>query len=240
MNHKILLATFLIFSLNPLIAQAQDCIRGNPKQSTYQLRDNYRRCEGIKPVDVSGSFSLISLSTGRLNDNSNPLTLDVPNIGIPEQQLKVTVQSLQKNYQLIPLEFKPINPRFHFEWSNDVLKKAEIPFDSLNYLTAFLSGSEPVYVPVILGQTSGNYDIVLYSNRYVKITLFQILQKGQVIYNHADLDSYSPGKIFLTWDGSARAGRYQLLIKAKLIPPNGSPQDASINITFEHNPNWLQ
>ncbi|MGK7924547.1 MAG: hypothetical protein AB4290_04710 [Spirulina sp.] len=239
MNYKILLATFLIFSCSPPIAQAQDCTRGNPQRPTYQLRDNYLRCEGIRPINVSGSFSLLSFSTGRLN-NSRLSSLDIPNIGIPEQQLKVKIKSLHENYQLVPLDFQPRHPLFHFEWSNDVLERAGISLDSLSFLASFRSGFGRIYVPVILGQPLGKYDIVFYSNRHVEITRFQILQNDRVIYNHSDSDLHSPGKIFLTWDGSAPSGRYQLLVNARLIPSRGSPQPVFLNITFEHDPKWLK
>ena len=244
MKKQFLLINLVILiasSLFPQTAQAQSCPQGNPQSTAYMQRENDKRCEGISPIDVSGSFSLISLSIGRISNLSNPLKLEVPS----SKQPKVRVRSFTQNYQLDPIALNQNGSRHQFQWDNFVLRNANIPADSLR-ATAYVSAGQIVYVPVIFSPAAGKYDIVLNSNRRASITEFKIVQKGKVIYKTSRTDFQPPGQIPFTWNGRnndgklAPAGWYELRVTAKLEQDDSPPKPASVNITFSHNPQWLQ
>ena len=96
--------SLILVSFFPI--QAQNCGTGNTRSSNYIQRDNDKRCEGIAPIDIAGSFSLISLSIGRIPGISDYLKLEVPSRN--NRAPKVIVRSLPKNYQLDPLGCIPL------------------------------------------------------------------------------------------------------------------------------------
>ncbi len=106
--------SLILVSLFPPI-QAQNCGTGNTRSSNYIQRDNYKRCEGIAPIDIAGSFSLISLSIGRIREMTDSLKLEVPSRN--NRAPKVIVRSVPKNYQLDPLTLRPQGSRYQFKWS---------------------------------------------------------------------------------------------------------------------------
>ncbi len=235
------LAILIAGSLFNQPAQAKSCPQGNTQSTAYIQRESDKRCEGISPLDVSGSFSLISFTTGRISSLSNPLKLEVPSSNPP----KVRVQSFAKNYQLDPIALRPNGSRHQFYWDNFVLRNANIPAHSLR-ATAYVSAGQRVYVPVIFSPAAGKYDIVLSSDRRASITEFKIVQKGKVIYSTSRTDFQPKGQIPFTWNGRgndgklAPAGWYELRVNAKLEQDDSPPKPASVNITFSHNPQWLQ
>lgn len=234
MNYKILLTCLLIFSFSPLTAEACPT-EGNPESLAYMRRDN-NRCEGIKPVDAGGNFNLISFVTRRISSFTDNLSLLVPRIS--NTTPNISVRSLGKNYQLDNISLVSGQTNFTFNWSTRILKAANIPANSLRALASV--GSPVIYVPVILGQPSGQYEIVFYSSQTAKFTTFEITRNSQVIYRNPR-NTPQRGEVVFNWDGrNAPAGRYQLRVVAELEQYGRPPEPVNRQITFEHNPNWLR
>ena len=232
--------SLILVSFFPI--QAQNCGTGNTRSSNYIQRDNDKRCEGIAPIDIAGSFSLISLSIGRIREMTDSLKLEVPSRN--NRAPKVIVRSLPKNYQLDPLTLRPQGSRYQFKWSNYVIDREDIALESLR-ATASISDGKLIYLPVIFNQAT-TYDIVLFANVRSQIKELQILQNNEVIYETSRPNWQPKGEIFFTWDGRtsdgklAKAGLYELRVKALLEQDDAPPRNAPINITFEHNPQWLK
>ena len=232
--------SLILVSFFPI--QAQNCGTGNTRSSNYIQRDNDKRCEGIAPIEIAGSFSLISLSIGRIREMTDSLKLEVPSRN--NRAPKVIVRSLPKNYQLDPLTLRPQGSRYQFKWSNYVIDREDIALESLR-ATASISDGKLIYLPVIFNQAT-TYDIVLFSNVRSQIKELQILQNNEVIYETSRPNWQPKGEIFFTWDGRtsdgklAKAGLYELRVKALLEQDDAPPRNAPINITFEHNPQWLK
>ncbi len=232
--------SLILVSFFPI--QAQNCGTGNTRSSNYIQRDNDKRCEGIAPIDIAGSFSLISLSIGRIREMTDPLKLEVPSRN--NRAPKVIVRSLPKNYQLDPLTLRPQGSRYQFKWSNYVIDREDIALESLR-ATASISDGKLIYLPVIFNPAK-TYDIVLFANARSQIKELQILQNNEVIYETSRPNWQPKGEIFFTWDGRtsdgklAKAGLYELRVKALLEQDDAPPRNAPINITFEHNPQWLK
>lgn len=232
--------SLILVSFFPI--QAQNCGTGNTRSSNYIQRDNDKRCEGIAPIDIAGSFSLISLSIGRIREMTDSLKLEVPSRN--NRAPKVIVRSVPKNYQLDPLTLRPQGSRYQFKWSNYVIDSEDIALESLR-ATASISDGKLIYLPVIFNQAT-TYDIVLFANVRSQIKELQILQNNEVIYETSRPNWQPKGEIFFTWDGRtsdgklAKAGLYELRVKALLEQDDAPPRNAPINITFEHNPQWLK
>lgn len=232
--------SLILVSFFPI--QAQNCGTGNTRSSNYIQRDNDKRCEGIAPIDIAGSFSLISLSIGRIREMTDPLKLEVPSRN--NRAPKVIVRSVPKNYQLAPFTLRPQGSRYQFKWSNYVIDREDIALESLR-ATASISDGKLIYLPVIFNQAK-TYDIVFFSNARSQIKELQILQNNEVIYETSRPNWQPKGEIFFTWDGRtsdgklAKAGLYELRVKALLEQDDAPPRNAPINITFEHNPQWLK
>ena len=233
--------SLILVSLFPPI-QAQNCGTGNTRSSNYIQRDNDKRCEGIVPIDIAENFSLISLSIGQIREMTDSLKLEVPSRN--NQEPKVIVRSLPKNYQLAPLTLRPEGSRYQFKWSNYVIDREDIALESLR-ATASISEGRLIYLPVIFNQAT-TYDIVFFANARSQIKELQILQNNEVIYETSRPNWQPKGEIFFTWDGRtsdgklAKAGLYELRVKALLEQDDAPPRNAPINITFEHNPQWLK
>lgn len=232
--------SLILVSFFPI--QAQNCGTGNTRSSNYIQRDNDKRCEGIAPIDIAGSFSLISLSIGRIREMTDSLKLEVPSRN--NRAPKVIVRSVPKNYQLDPLTLRPQGSRYQFKWSNYVIDREDIALESLR-ATASISDGKLIYLPVIFNQAK-TYDIVFFSDVRSQIKELQILQNNEVIYETSRPNWQPKGEIFFTWDGRtsdgklAKAGLYELRVKALLEQDDAPPRNAPINITFEHNPQWLK
>ena len=96
-----------------------------------------------------------------------------------------------------------------------------------------------MYVPVILGQISGQYEFVFYSPSPVKFPVFRILQNGKELYSIPRKIPQTNEMIF-TWDSrNAPAGRYELQIEAEIEPRGKPTEKINRKFVFEHNPKWL-
>jgi hypothetical protein len=241
MNYKIILASLLIVSVSHLPAAAS-CPEGNPKSTDYIQRKPPNRCEGIKKEQIGGnSLNLISIATRNLTSFAKTLTVQIPRISGGENP-KVIVQSLGDNYhyQMDDLLLSNTASLFSFSWDTYVLRQAKIPANSLRARAFYNLGSQAVYVPVILGQTSGKYEFVFYSQDRVKFTTFEIISKGKPAIYSTSRPNPKNGETIFSWDGNAPAGRYELHYVA-FIDRRDQPSDRiERRIIFEHNPNWLK
>ncbi|HAC65443.1 MAG TPA: hypothetical protein DCF68_18410 [Cyanothece sp. UBA12306] len=247
MKKQLLFINLLILSLGLLLipnTQAQQCPKTGNRPTDYIQREGDKRCEGIvKRLDQGGDFSLVSLTIGRMKTLTEPLKLEVPNINNKKPEIKI--YSLQQKYQLIPLRLRTRGYNYKFQWSNAVIKTEKIPLENLN-AKAFITAPQIVYLPVIFNSSANEYNIVLNADRRVSITEFKIQQKNNVIYQTSRSQFQPKGQIFFSWNGRkkdgkiAPAGSYQLRVKAKLEQDDAPPENASVNITFKHNPQWLK
>jgi len=236
MNAKLLFASVIALTLSQMPALA--CPEGNLRSTAYIRREN-NRCEGIKPQPVSGnSLRLISLATRNIPSYQAEISMKIPGInggGKPE----VKVQSLEKNYQLDNPSLNENSGFYTLLWDSYVLKREDVPSNSLRALASVNFGSQVVYVPVILEQSSGQYEFVFYSPSRVKFPIFRILRNGKEVYSNPRKIAQTNEMIF-TWDGrNAPAGRYELQIEAEIEPRGKPTEKINRKIVFEHNPNWL-
>jgi flagellar basal-body rod modification protein FlgD len=241
MNYKIILASLLILNVSHLPAAAY-CPEGNPRTTNYIHRKTPNRCEGIKPEPISGnSLTLISIVTQNLVNYGKTLTLQIPQIRDGKNP-QVVVQSFGDNYryQLNDLSLSNNDSRFSFSWDTYVLREAKIPVNKLRAVASYSLGSQPVYVPVILGQTSGKYEFVFYSEDRVRFTTFEILPQGEKAIYSTSRSNPKKGETIFTWDGNAPAGRYELRYVAFIERRNEPSDRIEREIVFEHNPNWLK
>ncbi|MGF2035288.1 MAG: hypothetical protein RMZ43_008240 [Nostoc sp. CmiVER01] len=242
MNYKIILASLLILSISHLPAAAS-CPEGNPKSTDYIRRKPPNRCEGVKEEQLSGnSLSLISIATRNLANFGKTLTVQIPRISGGKNP-QVIVKSLGDNYhyQMDDLLLSNNGSRFSFSWDTYVLRQARIPANSLRAVASYSLGSQPVYVPVILGQTSGKYEFVFYSQDRVRFTNFEILSKGQPAIYSTSRPNPKKGETIFTWDGrNAPSGRYELHYVANIDRRDEPSDRIERRIVFEHNPNWLK
>jgi flagellar basal-body rod modification protein FlgD len=171
------------------------------------------------------------------------MKLQVPNRN--NQEPTVRLRSFPKNYQLDPLALRKQGSRYQFQWDNNVVKNAKIQPESLR-ATAYINAGKLVYLPVLLSPNSGQYDIILNSDRRAKIINFKILKNKQIIYSTNRKTWQPKGQIFFSWNGKTTQGKpapqglYQLQIKAQLEQDDAPPEPAEINITFAHDPQWLK
>ncbi|QKQ75353.1 hypothetical protein [Nostoc sp. TCL240-02] len=240
MNYKIILASLLILSVSHLPAAA--CPEGNPKSTDYIQRKPPNRCEGIKEEQLSGnSLNLISIATRNLTSFGKTLTVQIPRISGGKNP-QVIVKSLGDNYhyQMDDLFLSNNGSRFSFSWDTYVLRQKNIPANSLRAVASYNLGSQPVYVPVIVGQSSGKYEFVFYSQDRVRFTTFEILSKDKPAIYSTSRPNPKKGETIFTWDGNAPSGRYELHYVANIERRNEPSDRIERRIVFEHNPNWLR
>ncbi|MEH2405295.1 hypothetical protein [Nostoc sp.] len=231
MKYQLLLTSIFLFSLSTLPAQAA-CNGGNPQSTAYIRRDN-NRCEGIQPREVVSGINLISLVTRGINKYPNLLTLLIPRLG--NSTPEVTVESLNKNYLLDNLSLIQSQSRFTFPLKPDVLNKAAILPNTLRALAEVNS----VYLPVTIGQPSGQYEFVFYTSSRAKFSTFEILRNSKVVYS-SPRNNAQHGEVIFTWNGrKATAGRYEVHVVAQQERIGRPPEKFDRRFKFEHNPNWL-
>lgn len=227
--------------LLPAVAQTPPCNPGKPANNdAYMLRTNQKRCEGITTAGIArGDFGLRSFTVGQFQPNRK-LTLTVPKVAnLPEP--KILIQSSDRFYQLDPLELKPIGNQWQFQWSNDVLRSANIAFGSLRSLAQ----ADNAMLPVLLSQSSV-YDIRIYTGgRSKTITLSILKPNGTELYRK--ILANQPGEeVAFSWNGkdknnkSVRSGQYTLKVDAQIEQSNAPPEPRSRTRQFFHDPAWLK
>jgi len=227
----------------PITSPVPLCPKGEATDTKYIYRENPDRCEGIKlRATISSGFRLISLvtgNTGSIPPTDKKLTLRIHR-GADSSKPNVRLLSMEKQYQLDNLSLSDNASFFTFSWPSYILNKESIPLKSLRALASVNLGSQFVYVPVILGQPSGQYEIVMYSSQLVKITTFEISRNNQIVFR-SPRNTPQRGEVVFNWDGrNAPAGRYQLRLVAELEQYGRPPETVNRQIIFEHNPNWLK
>lgn len=235
-------ASLFILSFSHLPAAAS-CPTGNSRSTDYIRRNPPNRCEGIKRELLSGnSLSLISIATRNLTRFDKTLTLQVPRI-TGGNNPQVTVKSLGDtyHYQLDDLLLSNNGANFRFSWDTYVLREAKIPANKLRAVATYSLGSQNVYVPVVLGQASGNYEFVFYSQDRVRFTSVKIISPDKKTIHNQSRPNADSGEIIFTWDGrNAPPGRYELHYVANIERRNKPSDRIERRIVFEHNPNWLK
>jgi flagellar basal-body rod modification protein FlgD len=176
MKIKTIAAILIIWNLSFLNAQA--CSPGNPNLVKYIRRDN-NRCEGIKErTDISGSLRLVSLTTSNIKNLNDSLTLEIPRL-TNNLEPEVVVRAINYRYQLDKLTLISQSNAYNFSWSTYVLKKANIPINSLR-ATAII-GPQSVYIPVVIGQPTNHYELVFFTNRPARFLNLEIRHNGKAL-----------------------------------------------------------
>ena len=123
--------------------------------------------------------------------------------------------------------------------SSYILKKAQIKLKQLRAL-ASVHESQTIFVPVTFDRPSNKYEFVLFAPRPTRIPVIEISLNGRVVHRESR-NSSEQGEIIFTWDGrNEPAGRYKLYFVGEVEQFNGPPEKVPVEITFEHNPDWLQ
>jgi flagellar basal-body rod modification protein FlgD len=218
---------------------AQNCPSGDPTSINYIRRDN-NRCEGIKRQTVSGSLSLISFTSRNIGDYGDTLTLEIPRLpDLSNQPPRVRVQAMRDRYLLNDIEVQPHSDRYQFSWSTYVLRNADISPSALRAIASLTHHSQPVYVPVILGQASGQYEFVFFTASHAKFPKLAIVRNGRTLHSQS-IRTRRSGEVRFTWNpGNAPAGRYELHVVAEIEPFGSPPEKVTRRIAFQHNPDWL-
>lgn len=239
MSHKrfltsLYLPAVAILALNPNPAAACPEHASNPL--VYQLRSNPSRCEGINRQAISAGFNLVSLSTSALRNYSQTLTLQVPQMG---GQPEIILRSYNRLYQLDQFTPQLSNNQYQFNLNTEIITKVDVPAASLRAI-ATLPGSQPVYIPVIIGTPSQSYQFVLYSPARTTINTFEIRRNNQVIHSDSRPNPRQ-GEIRFTWDGRNQPkGLYQLRVVAELRQRGTRPETVTRVYSFHHDPAWFQ
>lgn len=231
MKYQLLFTSLFTFSLSTLPVQA--CPSGNPQTTKYIRREN-NRCEGIEPRNIVSGINLISIATRGIISYPNLLTLQIPSLGNSTPEVKV--QSLSKNYLLDNLSLKSSEGRFTFPLKPNVLNQAAVPPNTLRALASV----NAVYLPVTIGQPSGQYEFVFYTSRRAKFSTFEILDNGKLIHSNPRKNAQI-GEVVFTWNaGKVPAGRYQIHVIAEQERIGRPAEKFERRYYFEHNPSWLK
>lgn len=239
MLRKILVLSFLIF--NSASIEAYELCNDGDLSSTDYIRRDDNRCEGIKDNSpISGRIlELISFTTRKIDRLEDNLKLEVPRIN--NNKPGVFVQTTEDNYLLDGFSLSSDQSSYFFTWSSYVLKEAKISLNKLRSLSAFKDDyNRIVHLPVILGQPSGKYEFVIFAPFPTRISTFEISLNGQVVHSDSRTTRQREEIIF-TWDGrNEPAGRYKLYFVGEVEQFNAPSEEIPVEITFEHNPNWLK
>ncbi len=233
MKIRTLLVSLLLFSLFPTVTNA--CQSGNPRSIAYLRRDN-NRCEGILERNISTSIlpDLISFATSNLVEYPNNLSIQVP--GNSNLEPKISIQSFFKRYRLDRLKTKYIQPNFTFDLNTKQVlqhRSVQVPFKSLRSLAFIIEDSEPIYFPVILGESSGEYEFVINSLQRTAFPVLEIRYQGETLFEFEERNNPQQGHIRMTWNyKNAPAGRYELYLE--------NSEGESRTFPFEHDPNWFK
>lgn len=240
MKHQIFftsLVVFLIVGILPL----QACSTTDPESIYYKQREDNRQEGILRRTPISGSFDMVSLATRSISSLDDNLTIKIPKITNDHstEELQVTVREIYKRYLLDHLQFNDNSQSFYdFTWSTCVLKDANVSIDKLRAIATL--GSQQVYIPVIVGQPSNQYEFVFYSPGNIRFTSVIIKRNGQEIYT-TSRPKNQRGEIIFTWYGLRETeGQYEFSYVAELEQTGRPPLRIQRDIIFEHNPNWFK
>lgn len=249
---QVLLTSLLILTLGTISAEAA-CPPGNPRSNRYLRRDG-NRCEGIvrqlPGESNTGPLRIISFTI--VNQNANNRLDNIPTLPIrinylnPISTPEITIQDLQTKYLLDELDFSPNS--VSFDLPTDVLKRIPVNPDNLRSLANYFDeGSSPIWIPIILGNSSGNeYKFVLFTQYRASFPQLEIqAPNGRIVYQNPRPHFSPSGEVFFTWDGHDEngnqepAGRYILHVSA-VQEQEEAEENITISIPFEHDPQWLK
>jgi hypothetical protein len=209
----------------------------------YIHRDDNRH-EGITPTPISGSLSLVSLTTRGIDNLSDTLTVRIPYSGNPAPRL--TVLELNTRYRMEPDRDRLFleSGFYTFRLPTNILHNLRIP--ATNLLAIAKTTSSPViYLPVMLGQPGSNYELVFHSQRPTKFRLLEIRRNGQVFYRESR-NSFERNVIRFTWngrnmqdDGRMPTGRYELYYEVEIAQVNSS-ELFSRSVFIQHNQDFVR
>ena len=232
MKIRILFISLLLLSLFPTITNAA-CKKGNSRSVAYIFRDN-NRCEGLLDRDINYSRlpDLISFATSNLKEYPNTLKIQIP--GNSNQQPEISIQSFLKRYRLDELETEYLQSNFIFDLNTKTVlqhRSVQVPLSSLRSLAFIVEDNEPVYFPVILGESSGEYEFVINSLQRTAFPVLEIRYQGKTVFSDPH-NNPQQGHIRTRWKyDNAPAGRYELYLE--------NSEGKSRTFPFEHNPNWF-
>ena len=231
MKIRTLFISLLLFSLFPRVANA--CEKGKPWSVAYLLRDN-NRCEGIVERNVSASArpDLISFATSNLQEYPDNILIKVP--GDSNQEPRISIQSFLKRYRLDELKTEYLQPNYTFDLNTKKVlqhRSVQVPFSSLRSLAFIIEDSEPIYFPVILEESSDEYEFVIQSLNSTAFPVLEIRYQGEPVFSDPR-NNPQQGHIRLIWNHQNQpAGRYELYVE--------NSEGISRTFPFEHDPSWF-
>ncbi|MEM7556118.1 MAG: hypothetical protein AAF378_18860 [Cyanobacteria bacterium P01_A01_bin.84] len=233
MKIRIFLVGFLLFSLFSSVVNANSCQKGNPFSVAYILRDD-NRCEGILDRNISGDSlpDLISFATSKLTEYPDNLSIQVP--GDNNQEPIISIQSFLKRYRLDELKTEYLQSNYTFDLNTKKVlqhRSVQVPIESLRSLAFVVEDSEPVYYPVILEESSNQYEFVIQSLTSTTFPVLEIRYQGEAVFSDPRNNPRS-GHISLIWNHQNQpAGRYELYLE--------NSEGVSRTFPFEHDPSWF-
>lgn len=232
---RVLLSGLLLWGL--FMAPAGACPTRSSNPNDYIRRDN-NRCEGILSRSVvSGSIELISLTSSRGSMPRDALTITIP--ASTNRSPVVLIRALEERYQLDQMDLSRSQNSYTFSLPTRVLSAVGVQLDELRATAT--SGSQVVYIPVILNQSTNQYRFVFASSNSVRFTRAEIRQGNRVFASWGRQLPRRGEKAF-DWNNptDAPAGRYRFSYTAEIEQRNRPPETISRTITFEHDPAWLR
>ena len=230
MEIRILLVSLLLLSFFPTVANA--CQSGNPFSTAYIRRND--RCEGLLNLNTNNSIlpDLMSFATSSLTEYPDNLKIQVP--GKISLKPRIRIQSFFKSYLLDKLETKYLKSNYRFDLNTKAIlqhRSVQIPFNMLLSLAFIIEDSEPVYFPVILGESSGEYEFIINSFQRTTFPVLEIRYQGKPVFSDPRKNPQE-GHIRLIWKyENAPAGRYELYLETS--------EGKNRTFPFEHDPNWF-
>ncbi len=235
---RVFATTLLWLTLTPTTALACPQLN-NPFSDAYGRRDN-NRCEGLKSRDASSiEFTLTSFVSRDVDFEANhypgTLSLKIPNVN--NQQPRFEMQSSVRNYYLDNVAFKNSSANYIFNLPTDVLKRIQIPANTLQATAHISDQSQRVYLPVILGQPSGKYEFTISFPRRTAFPVLEIRQNKKTVSGSQNpRPNPTRRAITYTWNyQQASKGRYELYVVAK-----EGDKERPYSFFFNHDPNRLR
>lgn len=231
MKIRTLFISLLLLSLFPWVAHA--CEKGNFWSVAYLLRDN-NRCEGIDKRNVAGDRlpELISFATSNLTEYPNNLKIQVP--GDINQEPEISIQSFFKRYRLDQLKTEYLQSNYTFDLDTKKVlqhRSVQVPFSSLRSLAFIIEDSEPIYFPVILEESSDQYEFIIQSLTSTSFPVLEIRYQGEAVFSEPR-ENTQQRHIRLIWNHQNQpAGRYELYLE--------NSEGESRTFPFKHDPNWF-
>ncbi len=139
-----------------------------------------------------------------------------------------------KRYRLDELKTEYLQPNYTFDLDTKKVlqhRSANVPLESLRSLAFIIEDSEPVYYPVILEESSDEYEFVIQSLNSTTFPVLEIRYQGEAVFRDPR-NNPQQGHIRLIWNHQNQpAGRYELYLE--------NSEGVSRTFPFKHDPNWF-